>query len=132
MRPLPNRRPSAPGAARRLAVGMAGPDAVDAAVDSRLRGNDGEIGGGKDGLNSVGKDALGGYWKEGLWIAGRGVVDAAVDSRFRGNDEERGGGNDGYEDGGLGRGRIAAAGVPGWRRRYGGLTAAGQAQRPGG
>ena len=95
MRPLPNRRPSAPGAARRHpSVGMAGRGAAEAAVDSRFRGNDEERGGGNDGLGRGGKDGLVGYRKGGLRAVGRGAVDAAVGSRFRGNDEERGGGND--------------------------------------
>ena len=112
MRLMPNRPPSAPGAARRLSVGVAGRGGVDAAVDSRLRGNDEERGVGSGGLNGGGKDAVGGYWKEGLRIAGRGAVTAAVDSRFRGNDEKGGCGNAGTM--GFGDGGLIGAG-PVWR-----------------
>ena len=49
MRLLPNRPLSAPGVSRRHpSVGMARPGAVDAAVGSRFRGNDEEMGGGND------------------------------------------------------------------------------------
>ena len=98
----------------------AGREAVDAAVDSRFRGNDGLGNCGNDGLGRAGKDGLVGYRKGGLQAIGRDVDAAAVGFRLRWNDEERGGGND--EPGNC---------VNEWPGD-GGLTETGQMRRPGG